>query len=53
MFIALFAGWALPKTVVGSQLGLKEGPMGIIWTLICGIVAPAAVLVVFLASLFG
>ncbi|MFV2090255.1 MAG: sodium-dependent transporter [Pseudomonadales bacterium] len=53
MFIALFAGWALPGTVVGSQLGLKEGPMGIIWKLICGVVAPAAVLVVFLASLFG
>jgi NSS family neurotransmitter:Na+ symporter len=53
MFIALFAGWALPKTVIGAQLGVKNGVVGLLWKLVCGIVAPAAVLIVFLASLFG
>jgi NSS family neurotransmitter:Na+ symporter len=51
MFIALFAAWALPKTVIGAQLGIAEGPAALLWRLLCGIVAPAAVLVVFVSTL--
>ena len=53
MLIALFAAWGLPKTVVGSQLGLQKPWVDVIWKLLCGIVAPLGVAVVFVATLFG
>jgi neurotransmitter:Na+ symporter, NSS family len=53
MLIALFAAWALPKTVIGSQLGLQEGWVNVVWKLLCGVVAPLCVLVVFVATVFG
>jgi NSS family neurotransmitter:Na+ symporter len=52
MFIALFATYALPKTVIGAQLGIESGSGAFWWRLICGVIAPAAVLVVFLGTLF-
>jgi len=51
LFIALFGGWALPKTVVGAQLGIKSGLIGFAWKLLCGVLAPLAVLVVFISTL--
>ncbi len=53
MLIALFAAWGLPKTVVGSQLGLQKPWVNVIWKLLCGIVAPLGVAVVFVATLLG
>lgn len=53
MFIALFAGWGLPKTVVGAQLGISDGPLAVGWKILCGVIAPAAVLAVFLGTFLG
>lgn len=52
MFIALFAAFVLPKTVIGAQLGISDGAALVVWKLICGGVAPLAVLAVFLGTLF-
>ncbi|HEY5647279.1 MAG TPA: sodium-dependent transporter [Pseudomonadales bacterium] len=51
LFIALFAAFALPKTVVGAQLGIDGGFLGVLWKLLCGVAAPLAVLVVFVSAL--
>ena len=53
LFIALFGGWALPKTVVGAQLGFDGGIRAVLWKLTCGVIAPAAVLIVFVNTLLG
>ena len=53
MFIALFAAYALPKTVVGAQLGIKNGVPAFLWKAVCGVIAPLAVLAVTVASIFG
>jgi NSS family neurotransmitter:Na+ symporter len=52
MFIALFAAYVLPNTVIGAQLGIKSGAAAVAWKVVCGVIAPAAVLVVFIATLF-
>ena len=49
MLIALFAAYALPKTVVGSQPGLREGPFAMLWKVLIGVIAPIGVLVVLIA----
>ncbi len=51
MFIALFAAYGLPKTVIGAQLGIDGGFPGALWKFLCGVVAPLAVLVVFVSAL--
>ena len=53
LFIALFAAFGLPKTVIGSQLGLQSGGLAIAWRVICGVIAPAGVLLVFVATIFS
>jgi NSS family neurotransmitter:Na+ symporter len=53
MLIALFAAWGLPKTVIGSQLGLQSGWVNVVWKVLCGVVAPLGVLIVFIATLLG
>lgn len=53
LFIALFAAWGLPKTVIGSQLGLQSGWVNVVWKILCGIVAPLGVAIVFVATLLG
>lgn len=50
MLIALFAAWALPKTVVGAQLGFDAGWANVLWKIVAGVVAPLGVLAVFLAQ---
>ena len=52
MFIALFAAFALPKTVVGAQLGLSRGFPAGVWKVVCGVVAPIGVLFVVVAAVF-
>jgi neurotransmitter:Na+ symporter, NSS family len=53
MLIALFGAWALPKTVIGSQLGLQAGWVNVVWKILCGVIAPLGVLAVFVATLLG
>lgn len=53
MLIALFAAWGLPKTVIGSQLGLQQPWVNAVWKLICGVVAPLGVLAVFVGTILG
>ena len=45
--------WALPKTVIGAQLGVQDGVRGFLWKVVCGVIAPLAVLIVFVATVFG
>ncbi len=52
VLIALFAAYGLPKTVVGSQLGLREGPFAVLWKVVIGVIAPLAVLIVLIAPVF-
>ncbi|MGI9325109.1 MAG: sodium-dependent transporter [Pseudomonadales bacterium] len=52
LLISLFAAWALPKTLIGEQLGVDSGLGFLLWKLLAGIVAPAGVLAVFLFTLF-
>jgi NSS family neurotransmitter:Na+ symporter len=51
LFIALFAAFGLPNTVVGEQLGLQGGAAGTLWKVLCGVVAPAGVLWVLIATI--
>ncbi len=53
MFIALFAAWGLPRTVIGSQLGLQAGWVNVLWKVLCGVIAPLGVLFVFLGTFLG
>jgi NSS family neurotransmitter:Na+ symporter len=53
MFIALFAAYALPNTVIGNQLGLTDGFWAIVWKTLCGVIAPIGVLLVFIFNIFG
>ena len=53
LFIALFAGFVLPKTVVASQLGLAEGFGAVLWATLIKVVAPLGVLAVFVYTIFG
>jgi NSS family neurotransmitter:Na+ symporter len=48
LFIALFAAYALPRSVIGEQLGITDGWRSVTWKVFCGLVAPAGVLAVFL-----
>ncbi|TNF79761.1 MAG: sodium-dependent transporter [Gammaproteobacteria bacterium] len=53
LFIGLFGAWALPKTVIGAQLGIDGGFKALLWKLLAGVLAPLAVLVVFVNTLLG
>ena len=53
LLIALFAGWVLPQTVVGDQLGLREGAPKLLWTVLIKVTAPLGVLAIFLYALVG
>ncbi|MCZ6889653.1 MAG: sodium-dependent transporter, partial [Gammaproteobacteria bacterium] len=53
LFIALFAGFVLPKTVVAHQLGIDRGLGLVAWNVLIKVVAPLGVLSVFVYTLFG
>ena len=53
LFIALFAGFVLPKTVVAAQLGLTDGAASILWAALIKVIAPLGVLAVFVYTIFG
>ncbi len=53
MMISLFAAWGLPKTVIGSQLGIQRGWINLVWKLLCGVIAPLGVLLVFVSTIVG
>ena len=53
LFIALFAAFALPKSVLGNQLGLTGAGAQKLWLALAGVTAPLGVLVVFLVTIIG
>ena len=53
LFIALFAGFVLPKTIVGSQLGLDEGYKSVLWMILIKFCAPVGVSIVFFVTIFN
>ena len=52
LLIAVFAGWVLPKTTVGEQLGLSEGWKWQLWNATIRFVAPIGVVVVFAYTIY-
>ena len=53
LLIALFTGWVLPKTVIGEQLGLREGLPALLWSILIKATAPLGLLVIFIYALTG
>jgi len=53
MLIALFAGWALPFSVVGDQLGLAKPWVAFLWKTVVGVVAPAGVFAVLVSNVLA
>lgn len=53
MLIALFAGWVLPLSVIGSELGLDRPWVRILWRALVGVVAPLGVFAVLLSNLIS
>ncbi|MCS5570138.1 MAG: sodium-dependent transporter [Pseudomonadales bacterium] len=52
LFIALFAGYVLPKATVMSQLGISSKSAVAIWTTSSRVIAPLGVLIVFLYTIW-
>ncbi|MEM1230863.1 MAG: sodium-dependent transporter [Pseudomonadota bacterium] len=52
LLIALFAAWAVPKRLIGEQLGISSGFGHALWKVLAGLLAPAGVAVVFAYTLF-
>ena len=52
LFIALFAGFVLPKKVVDTQLGLEGGVFDVLWRVLIRFIAPVGVLAVFGYTLY-
>ena len=53
LFIALFAAFALPKSVLRNQLALTGPGAQKLWLVLAGVTAPLGVLVVFLVTIIG
>jgi NSS family neurotransmitter:Na+ symporter len=53
MLIAIFAGWVLPLSVVGAQLGLDQPWVRVLWRALVGVVAPLGVFAVLLGNLIS
>ncbi len=51
MFYALFAGWWLSKETILEEIGLGEGALLKLWMVLCRVVAPLAVALVFFFNL--
>ena len=49
----MFAAFALPKSVLGNQLGLTGPVARKLWLVLAGVTAPLGVLVVFLVTIIG
>ncbi len=52
LFIALFAGYVLPRVTVMSQLGITSESAMAIWTVALRVVAPLGILAVFLYTIW-
>jgi len=51
MFYALFAGWWLSKETVLAEIGVGEGALLQLWMILCRVIAPLAVALVFFFNL--
>lgn len=53
LFIALFAGYVLPKSIVSTQLGLPTRGASILWTVLIKVIAPLGVIAIFVYTIAG
>ena len=53
LFIALFAGYLLPKSIVSTQLGLSTRGASILWTVLIKVIAPLGVIAIFVYTIAG
>lgn len=51
MFYALFAGWWLSKETILDEIGVGEGALLNLWLILCRVIAPLAVALVFFFNL--
>ena len=52
LLIAFFAAWRIPGTIISEQLNTNDARWLIFWKLLAGVIAPLAVALVFLNTLF-
>ena len=52
LLIAFFAAWRIPGAIISEQLNTNDGRWLIFWKLLAGVIAPLAVALVFLNTLF-
>jgi len=53
VFVAMLAGWALPRSASLSELGIKDGPVYRGWRFLVRYLVPAAIGLLLLANLGG
>ena len=51
-FIALFVAWGLPRKLIWDALGLSTRGWQLTWQILVGVVAPIAVLIVFIGQIW-
>ncbi len=51
--VAIFVGWQVGRSISRDELAMAPGPMFSLWIFIVRFVAPAAVLVIFVANLYS
>ena len=51
MFYALFAGWWISKETILEEIGVGEGALLKLWLILCRVIAPLAVALVFFFNL--
>jgi NSS family neurotransmitter:Na+ symporter len=52
VLIAVFTAWILRREVVNTELGLNGGVVTLLWSVLCGLVAPIGVLAVMVFTLY-
>ncbi|MDE0092974.1 MAG: sodium-dependent transporter [Gammaproteobacteria bacterium] len=53
LFICILTAWFIPWKLVGSVLDVKSERGRLLWKIFCGVLAPLAILAVFVLTFFG
>ncbi len=53
LLIAIFAGWVMKETHARKELAMKSFPLYLIWRALVRVVSPAAVVALFVYSLWS